>query len=268
MSGCGRMGKRITALAVASRDVRVVGGIESPDNPDLGRDLGEVSFIGTLGARISPAADIEEIVNEVKPDILVDFTNAEASTENVVQASNLDLGIVMGTTGHSDEQMDRIVKSIGKNSVAAVISPNMSIGVNVLFEASRLVAGMVPEYDVEIFEVHHNQKIDSPSGTALKLAHQIADVLDRDPGKAIVSGRRGKGRRGKEEIGVASLRAGDVGGDHTVIFAGLGERIELTHRAHSRDAFASGVLSSIRFVSRAEPGIYSMRDVLKADMGG
>jgi 4-hydroxy-tetrahydrodipicolinate reductase len=126
---------------------------------------------------------------------------------------------------------------------------------------------MLPEYDVEIFEMHHNQKVDSPSGTALKLADQVARALGRDPREAVVPGRSGTGKRKDGEIGIASLRGGDVVGDHIVIFAGTGERVELAHRAQSRDAFASGVVSSIRFVSKAEPGIYSLKDVIRASMG-
>jgi len=221
------------------------------------------SRVGALGSRIFPAERIDKVVKDAKPNVLVDFTNAEASTANVVAASGLGLRIVMGTTGHTEEQMGRIVESIRTNRVAAVISPNMSTGVNVLFEACRLVAQMLPRYDMEIFEVHHNQKIDAPSATALELARAISDALHRDVTKDVVSGRSGTRRRGQQEIGIASLRAGDIVGDHTVLFAGLGERIQLTHRTHSRDAFTSGVLSSIRFVSKAEPGIYSMRDVLK-----
>jgi len=121
---------------------------------------------------------------------------------------------------------------------------------------------------VEILEVHHNQKIDAPSGTALKLARVVSDALHRDITKDIVPGRSGTRKRGEREIGIASLRAGDIVGDHTVLFAGAGERIELTHRAHSRDALAIGALSSTRFVSKAQPGIYSMKDVLKPAPGG
>ncbi len=262
------MGKRVAALAAGSTDIKIVGALESPRSPDLGKDVGEVSYAGDLGAKVFPAEEIERVVKESQPDVLVDFTNAEASTQNVVAASRLGLRIVMGTTGHSEEQMSRIVESIRANRVAAVIAPNMSLGVTVLLEACQLVAKMLPGYDVEILEVHHRQKIDAPSGTALKLARAISETLHMDPAKDIVSGRAGIRKRGDREIGIASLRAGDIVGDHTIIFAGPGERIELTHRAHSRDAFASGVLSSIRFVSKAEPGIYSMKDVLRPASGG
>lgn len=262
------MGRKVVALAAGSADIKIVGALESSSSPDLGKDVGQVSLIGALGAKILSADCIDEVVKGARPDVLVDFTNAQASTENVVAASGLGLGIVMGTTGHGEEQMGRIKESITTNRVAAVIAPNMSVGVNVLLEASRLVAQMLPGYDVEILEVHHNQKIDAPSGTALKLAGVVSEALHRDVAKDVVSGRSGTRKRGEREIGIASLRAGDIVGDHTVLFAGPGERIELTHRAHSRDAFASGVLSSIRFVSKAEPGIYSMRDVLKPAPGG
>jgi len=262
------MGRRVAALAAGSADIKIVGALESPSSPDLGKDVGEVSLLGALGAKVHSAERIGKVVKDARPDVLVDFTNADASTANVVAASGMGLRIVMGTTGHSQEQMGRITESIRSHKVAAVISPNMSIGVNVLLEACGLVAKMLPGYDVEILEAHHNQKIDAPSGTALKLARVVSDALHRDAGKDVVSGRTGTRKRGEREIGIASLRAGDIVGDHTVLFAGPGERLELTHRAHSRDAFASGVLSSIRFVSKAQPGIYSMKDVLKPAPGG
>jgi 4-hydroxy-tetrahydrodipicolinate reductase len=174
----------------------------------------------------------------------------------------------MGTTGHDREQMKAIRSGIESGGVPAVLAPNMSVGVNVLFEACDLVAKMLPGFDVEVFEIHHNQKVDAPSGTALKLAERLAESLGGDPASAVITGRSGTGKRKEGEIGVASLRAGDVVGDHTVVFAGTGERIELVHRTQSRDALASGALRAIRFVKDANPGIYSMKDVLMAVAGG
>jgi len=268
LSGCGKMGGRITALSSLSEDIRVVGGLDRPGHPLMGEDLGEVFHVGKIDAKMWPADEIVEVISSTSPDVLVDFTNAEASSSNVVRAAGEGVGIVMGTTGHDHKQIESIRSSIEASGVPAVIAPNMSAGVNVLLEACDLVARMLPGFDVEVVEIHHNQKLDSPSGTALKLAGQVAESLGRDLDSSLVTGRSGTGKRGDKEIGVASLRAGDIVGDHTVMFAGTGERLELTHRTHSRDALASGALSAIRFVSRASPGIYTMKDVLLASTGG
>ncbi len=195
LSGYGRMGRRVAALASATTDIRCVGALEHPGHPDIGKDLGEVAFIGSLGATIRAASEIEAVVGDSNATVLVDFANAEGSTSNVTRAASLGLAIVMGTTGHSAAQMEAILGSIRGNSVAAVISPNMSKGVNVLLEACGSVARMLPDYDVEVLEIHHNQKADAPSGTALKLAATIAQALGRDPQKDVVSGRRGMGKR-------------------------------------------------------------------------
>jgi 4-hydroxy-tetrahydrodipicolinate reductase len=256
------MGQRLAALCAGTDDIEVVGAVESGESPCLGSDLGQVATGEPSGARVWPVEDMESAVRETGAEILVDFSNAIASTANIARASRMGLGIVMGTTGHDDEQMNSILKSISDNGVPAVISPNMSAGVNVMIELCRSAVGMLPDYDVEIFEIHHNRKVDAPSGTALKIAEEISAASE--PRRTILTGRSGEGRRQRGEIGVSSARGGDVVGDHTVIFAGSGERIEITHRAQSRDAFANGVLASIRFVSSSEPGVYSIRDVLKS----
>ena len=261
LAGFGKMGKKIAALASSTEDIRIVGAVERDDHPEIGGDVGELAGVGRLRAKVWPACKMEELVHSESPEVLVDFTNAEASVANVSKAAKLGLSIVMGTTGHSEEQMDSILTAIRDAGIPAVISPNMSFGVNVLFEACKLVASMLPGYDVEIMEIHHNQKIDAPSGTALKIARIISEAIGGH-GK-IVEGRKGRGARQRGEIGIAALRAGDVAGEHTVIFAGRGERIELIHRAQSRDAYASGVLECIRFVCGAQPGVYSVLDVLR-----
>ena len=261
LSGYGKMGRRIAALTAQSDDLTVVGAIEDPSSDTIGKGLIELGPEGGE-ARIWPASDLVEAIKRTKPNVFVDFTAPEASTDNVVGAAKMGLSIVMGTTGHSPEQMKAITGAIRENGTAAVISPNMSAGVTVLLEACKLVSGMVPGYDVEILEIHHNQKLDAPSGTALQLARGVAEALGRDPEDSIRPGRAGKARRGTGEIGIASLRGGDVVGDHTVIFAGIGERIDLTHRLQSRDALASGAMAAIRFVVRAKPGLYSTKDVL------
>ncbi len=263
LSGYGKMGRRIAALANESEDMVVVGALEDPSHENVGKGLIELGLAGSE-AKIWPASKLAEAVEATKAGVLVDFTSPGASTDNVMKAAKMGLAIVLGTTGHSPEQMGMITDATQENGVATVISPNMATGVTVLLEACKLVAGLVPDYDVEILEIHHNQKLDAPSGTALQLARGVAEALGRDAEGTIRSGRTGRARREEGEIGIASLRGGDVAGDHTVIFAGTGERIELTHRAHSRDAFASGVMAAIRFAVQAEAGIFSTKDVLGA----
>jgi 4-hydroxy-tetrahydrodipicolinate reductase len=260
------MGRRIATLASQSEDIVIVGAIEDPSHESIGKGLIELGPGGSE-AEVWSASELAEVVRCTKPDVIVDFTTPDASTVNVSKAAEMGLSIVMGTTGHSREQMEAITEAVRTNGVAAVISPNMSAGVTVLLEACKLVSRMVPGFDVEILEIHHNQKLDAPSGTALQLARGVAEALGRQPEDSIRSGRAGKARREQGEIGIASLRGGDVVGDHTVIFAGVGERIELTHRAQSRDALASGAIAAIRFVAGAQSGVYSTRDVLSGGTG-
>jgi 4-hydroxy-tetrahydrodipicolinate reductase len=169
----------------------------------------------------------------------------------------MGVNLVVGTTGFSADQMDQMKKAID-GQVVAVISPNFSIGVNVFWKLLAVAANALKEYDIEVIEAHHNQKKDAPSGTALA----AIDVLKNALGiTEVVHGRKGVALRGKE-IGVHAVRAGDIVGDHTVLFAGPGERIEIKHQAHSRTAFASGAVRAARWVAKAAPGVYSMSDVL------
>ena len=170
---------------------------------------------------------------------------------------------VVGTTGLAASQLQELTELA--QHTAILVSPNMSVGVNLAFRLLALMAKTLgEEYDVEITEIHHRMKKDAPSGTAAKMAEVIAEALDRDLGRVGVYGRRGMvGERGPKEIGVHALRGGDVVGEHTVVFSTLGERLELTHRAHSRDTFARGALRAVRFIAGATPGLYSMHDVLK-----
>ncbi len=254
----GRMGGRILALARETPDLRVVAALERPGHPALGRDAGEVAGSGPLGVRLTadPAAVL------ARDRVLVEFTTPEATVEHLRVAAAQGARAVVGTTGLSAAQLDE-VKGLAAQT-AVLLSPNMSVGVNLAFRLLALMArALGDEYDVEITEIHHRTKKDAPSGTALRMAEVIAEALGRDLREVGVYGRRGlTGERGAREIGIHALRGGDVVGEHTVVFATPGERLELTHRAHSRDTFARGALRAVRFVAGAAPGLYSMQDVL------
>jgi len=254
----GKMGGRMIALVGEAPDFVLVGATERLGHPALGRDAGEVAGGGAVGVKV--ADSIAALLPGA--DVAIDFTAPEASVAHVRAAATAGRAIVVGTTGLSKEHLAEIRTHAQRT--AAVVSPNMSVGVNVLFrllaEAARLLG---EDYDVELFEAHHHFKKDAPSGTALKMAQVLAEALGRDLEKVGVYGRRGiVGERPKREIGIHTLRAGDIVGEHTVIFGGMGERIELTHRAHSRDNFGRGALRAARFAVRAAPGLYDMGDVL------
>ncbi len=254
----GRMGSRVIACLTEAADLRLAAALEAPGHPRLGADAGEVAGVGRLGVAIAadPAAAL------IRDRVLVEFSTPEASLEHLRLAAGAGARAVIGTTGFSPRQRDEIRELAGRTAV--VLSPNMSVGVTL---ALRLLATMAralgDDYDVEITEIHHRWKKDAPSGTALRMAEVIAEALGRDLASAAVYGRQGlPGERTRKEIGIFSLRSGDVVGEHTVVFGAPGERLELTHRAHSRDTFARGALRAARFVAGRPPGLYSMQDVL------
>jgi len=240
----GRMGQRILACAADDGGVSVAGAV------DLQGHEGTPQVTTDLGATLGSA------------DVVIDFTSHVGVPATIEIVSKAKKALVVGTTGLTrDEQaaLDRAAKQ-----VPIVYAPNMSVGVNLLFQLVGQVAKTLGDaYDVEIVEAHHNQKKDAPSGTARRLAENIAAALGRDLARDGVYGREGiVGARGSNEIGIHAVRAGDIVGEHTVIFAGPSERIELTHRAHSRDVFARGALRAAKWVVGKAPGLYSMLDVL------
>jgi 4-hydroxy-tetrahydrodipicolinate reductase len=236
----------------------VVGAFERAAHPDLGRDAGEVAGACHLGLPI--AADPAPLL--VPGRVLVEFTAPEPTLEHVGLAAAQGAGAVVGTTGLTTRQVEELRRHAAQ--VPILLSPNMSVGVNLAFRVLALMAtALGDDYDVEITEIHHRMKKDAPSGTAAKMAEVIAEALGRRIEDAGVYGRHGfVGERTAKEIGVHALRGGDVVGEHTVVFSTVGERLELTHRAHSRDTFAHGALRAARFVAAARPGLYSMHDVL------
>ena len=252
---CGKMGGLIIENVLKSKEMKLVSAI---DVTNIGKDIGEVMRTGKLDIPVTDANDIENVLKKSKPDILIDFTIAQAAVKNVTACARNKVNLVVGTTGFTKEQRSIMDKAISENSISAVISPNFSIGVNVFWGLLAEAAKRLGDYDIEIIEAHHNQKKDAPSGTAVKAAEVISNTLG---GKELVYGRHGIAPRHKE-IGIHAVRGGDIVGDHTVLFAGDGERIEIKHQAHSRQAFAKGAVTAALWVSKAQPGIYEMADVL------
>ncbi|HEX7627679.1 MAG TPA: 4-hydroxy-tetrahydrodipicolinate reductase [Candidatus Methanoperedens sp.] len=252
---CGKMGGLIIENVLKSKEMKLVSAI---DVTNIGRDIGDVMRTGKLDVPVTDANDIENVLKKSKPDVLIDFTIAQAAVKNVTACARNKVNLVVGTTGFTKEQRSEMDKAISENSISAVISPNYSIGVNVFWGLLAEAAKRLGDYDIEIIEAHHNQKKDAPSGTAVKAADVISQALG---GKELVYGRQGLAPRHKE-IGIHAVRGGDIVGDHTVLFAGEGERIEIKHQAHSRQAFAKGAVTAALWVSKAQPGIYEMADVL------
>ncbi len=255
----GRMGKRLVELVSAAPGTRVAGGLEHPESPVLGRDAGEVAGIGALGVKL--VGSLAELEN-CEADVMIDFTAPDATLAHVEWAAERRVGMVIGTTGIKPEQREVLARA-AKN-IPIVFAPNMSVGVNVLFKVVDEVARILgDDFDVEILEAHHNQKKDAPSGTAVRLGEIAAAALGRDYEKDAVFARQGfTGARSKTEIGMQTLRAGDIVGEHMVMFAGHGERLELIHRAHSRDNFAAGAVRAALWLENRAPGLYDMQDVL------
>ncbi|HEY3067999.1 MAG TPA: 4-hydroxy-tetrahydrodipicolinate reductase [Methylomirabilota bacterium] len=254
----GRMGQRVVACLGETSGLRLVAALEAPAHPSLGRDAGEVAGVGRLGVALTDDAGAAIGGGRV----LVEFSTPEATLEHLRLVAAAGARAVIGTTGFTTAQRQELA-TLGKRA-AVMVSPNMSVAVNVAFNVLALMArALGDEYDVEITETHHRFKKDAPSGTALKMAEVVAEALGRNLGQVAVYGRQGiPGERPRKEIGVLSLRSGDVVGDHTVSFGALGERLELTHRAHSRDTFARGALRAIAWIATRPPGLYSMQDVL------
>jgi len=252
------MGSRIIALSKDYSDIRLVGAVESKTNPNVGVDAGVMAGIGQIGVTI--VDDINKVVDET--DIFVNFTNPEATVEYVQVAKKFKKSMVIGTTGLNNQQIALIQECA--RDIPVVLSPNMSIGVNLLFKILKDVAKVLgDDYDIEIVEAHHRMKKDAPSGTAIKIAKIIAEALNRNLDDVAVYARKGMiGERTKHEIGIQTVRAGDIVGEHTVLFGGLGERIEITHKASSRDTFARGALRAVIWLTNKSAGLYDMADVL------
>ena len=257
IGAAGRMGSRIVALH-REAGLRLAAALEAPGHRALGRDAGEVAGAGVLGVPLT--ADAAAAITRDR--VLIEFSVPEASLEHLRLVARAGARAVIGTTGFSAAQREEIATLA--RQAAILVAPNMSVAVTLAFSLLRTMAkALGDDYDVEITEVHHRYKKDAPSGTAVRMAEIVAEALGRDLRKVGVYGREGlPGERSGKEIGVMSLRSGDVVGEHTVSFGTLGERLELTHRAHSRDTFARGALRAVRWIAGRGPGLYSMHDVL------
>ncbi len=249
----GRMGKRITALIDQTDDLKLTGAIEKSRSESIGKDAGNGIMV---------TDDTYEAVKD--SDILIEFSNPKATVEHLNIITRLSKKMVIGTTALSDKDMEAVKAASKKSPI--LISPNMSIGVNILFKLTGLLTDLLLDkgFDIEIVEAHHKNKVDAPSGTANKIAHIVAEHLGISLSNAGKYGRYGViGKRTSNEIGIHSIRGGDIVGEHRIIYAGDGEILEISHRATSRDTFALGALAAARFLYSQKAGLYSTADLLK-----
>lgn len=254
----GRMGKTLVAAISTSPALTLVAALEREESSAIGQDAGEVAGIGKTGVPVT--GDLAAVCDAF--DVLIDFTIPDATARNVDICRSRAKRMVIGTTGLNEDQRAAI-DSAGRD-IAIVFAPNYSIGVNATFKLAEIAASILgADSDIEIIEAHHRNKIDAPSGTALGLGESVARALGRDLNEVAVFGREGQtGVRDRKTIGFHSLRGGDIVGDHTVVFAARGERLEITHRAESRTNFAEGALRAAAWVAEKPHGVYTMKDVL------
>ncbi|MEA3485380.1 MAG: 4-hydroxy-tetrahydrodipicolinate reductase [Candidatus Aerophobetes bacterium] len=247
---CGRMGKEVIAKVCQLKEMKLIGAIEAPDHPFIGKNIGDVKI----------SSDLESIVQS--NCVIIEFTTPLATMEHLKIAEKKKMLMVIGTTGFNEEEYGRIKET--SCNIPILISPNMSIGINVLFKVVEEVSQVLGKnFDKEIVEVHHHNKKDAPSGTAKRIAQIIAQTEGKDLSRVGVYGRKGIGKgRSKEEIGIHAIRGGSIVGEHTVVFAGEGERLEITHRAESRQIFAQGAILGAKFISKQKKGLYDLQDAL------
>jgi 4-hydroxy-tetrahydrodipicolinate reductase len=253
----GRMGRMLVEAVLEAPDAELSGALDIAGSPALGRDAGD--FLGRVtGVRITDSLD-EALAGA---DALIDFTRPEGTLRHLEACAARGVRMVIGTTGFDEDGKAAIARAAQR--IGVVFAPNMSVGVNVTFKLLETAARILAEgYDIEIIEAHHRHKVDAPSGTALRMGEVIADALGRDLKKVAVYGREGvTGERDPSTIGFATVRGGDIVGDHTVLFAGIGERIEITHRSASRVTYAHGSLRACRFLAGRQAGLFDMQDVL------
>jgi len=254
----GRMGRALIEACHNADGMNVAAAIEFPGSSLLGADAGELAGIGNLG--VSLVDDLSKVADDF--DVLIDFTRPEVTVANLSFCANAGKKIVIGTTGLTDEQ--KIVIDETAKRTGVLFAPNMSVGVNLCFKLLDLAARVMgDDVDIEIIEAHHRHKIDAPSGTALRMGEVVADVLGRDLKECAVYGREGRtGERDRQTIGFETIRAGDIVGEHTVMFADDGERVEITHKATSRMNFAKGAVRAAAYIMEKDSGLFDMQDVL------
>lgn len=253
----GRMGRALLEAVAAAPDMRLAAALERSGSAYLGKDAGEL-IGGHFGVAVSE--DVQAALKQA--NALIDFTRPEATLDHIEQCVQAGVGLVIGTTGF-DEAGKRAIAAAAER-VPVVFAPNMSVGVNLTFKLLDIAARILNEgFDIEIVEAHHRHKVDAPSGTALRMGEVVAEALGRDLKSHAVYGREGvTGERNPSTIGFATVRGGDIVGDHTVMFAGIGERVEISHKASSRMTFALGALRAARFIAGCKNGLFDMQDVL------
>jgi len=252
------MGHALINACVNAEHLQLTVALERPGSPALGADAGTIAGLPPQGVSVTDS--LEAVISDF--DVLVDFTRPEPSLEYLAACRKAGAGMVIGTTGFTAAQKQLIADAA--QEIPVVFAPNMSVGVNLLINLVQAAARVLSEgYDIEIIEAHHRHKVDAPSGTALRLGEAAAAALGRDLAQCAVYGREGvTGERDPSTIGFATVRGGDIVGDHTVLFAGTGERVELTHKASSRATFAIGALRAAKFLAGKKNGLYDMQDVL------
>lgn len=255
----GRMGAEIASIVLSDNTLKLRACVEYKGHPQTGNDYGVCIGRGPLDLKVVDA--IESI--DVAGSVIIDFSSLQSTISTLRAIEGKKCGIIVGTTGLGEEHWE-VIRSVAESN-PVIASPNMSLGVNLLFSLTRLVAERLKDtFDIEIIEAHHRFKKDAPSGTARRLGEIVADVLDQSYENSIIDGRVGisESIRSQKEVGMHAVRGGDIVGDHTVLFAGIGERIELRHMAHSRATFARGAVATAKWLADKTPGLYSMNDVL------
>ncbi len=255
----GRMGKTLIEAINVADDVELSAAIEHPESTLIGADSGELAAVGKNG--IIVVGNIKDIVEQF--DVLIDFSRPQATLDNIAICVQHNKKVVVGTTGFSDAQKATICAAAEK--IGIVFAPNMSVGVNLCFKLLDIAAKVLgDEVDVEVYEAHHRHKVDAPSGTALRMGEIVAEALGRDLKGCAVYGREGQtGERARETIGFATVRAGDIVGDHKVMFAGEGDVVEITHKSNSRMTYARGAVRASKFLAKHVNGLFDMQDVLE-----
>jgi len=254
----GRMGRALIDASQQSENVVPAVALEHADYAALGSDAGTLAGIGDIGVMV-----ISDLAGSLDAfDVVIDFTRPEATLANLDVCREAGKRIVIGTTGFSDAQKSSIQDAA--KDIPIVFAPNMSVGVNLCLKLLDMAARVLgDEVDIEVIEAHHRHKVDAPSGTALRMGEVVAEALGRDLKECAIYGREGvTGERDRKTIGFETIRAGDIVGDHTVIFAGTGERVEITHKASSRMTFARGAVRAAEWLMDKPPGLYDMQDVL------
>lgn len=253
----GRMGRALLEVVIQALDMQLFAALEHKDSPDLHKDAGEL-----IGVHCGVNVTSDFATALIGCDVLIDFTRPEGTKAHLAVCRSAGVKMVIGTTGFSAE--DKALLKAASQEIGIVFAPNMSVGVNVTFKLLEIAAKVLNSgYDIEIIEAHHRHKVDAPSGTALRMGEVIAQALDRDLEKTAIYGREGvTGERQSETIGFSTIRGGDIVGEHTVMFAGTGERVEISHKATSRLTFSMGALRAARFLANKQNGLFDMQDVL------